>query len=184
MPILDLDRVLRRGVLWAGKVTLHQVERAEDVADRLAERIARVLHASALLREAAIPGIGDAYAPVVEKPHEPYGDEHHGEDDHEEDDRAVARLRGAGGHEPYPARFERLGTEAAAHERRGYAVQRKQHRGWKKPEDDAAGGEPSLPKAFAQAGVAGRRGGRAMLRLARPSQAREEAPLAEAHSRH
>ncbi len=88
---------------------LHQEEGAEHVADRLAESVGRVLHAGGLLREAAIPGIGEAHPAVVEAPDEKEREQGDRNDDDEKDDRRVAGLLRLRGDEPQPARIgERL----------------------------------------------------------------------------
>src|SRR2546430_483129 len=66
VAVLDLQHVARRLVVGPGQPAIHEVERAEHVADRLAESVGRVLHAGGLLGIAAVPGVGEARAAVVE----------------------------------------------------------------------------------------------------------------------
>ena len=69
-----------------GHVPLHQVQRAEYVPDRLAEGVGGVLHARGLLGKAAVPGIGEAHAAVVEAAHQQEREQRH-RDDHDQKDR-------------------------------------------------------------------------------------------------
>ena len=68
--VVDDDAVARLAVEGRRQLALHAKERLEDLADRLAEALGRVLHARGLPREAAVPGRRAAEAPVVEAAHQ------------------------------------------------------------------------------------------------------------------
>ena len=63
--IVDRDRVARLRVERRRQVALHPEERLEDLADRLAEALGRVLHARRLQRKAAVPRRRAAHAAVI-----------------------------------------------------------------------------------------------------------------------
>ena len=64
----------------AGQPAIRAVDRSEHVADRLAEGIRGVLHARRLLGIAAVPGIGEAQAAVVEAAYQQEREQSHGYD--------------------------------------------------------------------------------------------------------
>src|SRR5438046_207503 len=80
VAVLDLERISGLRVLGAGQPAIRAVDRSEHVADRLAEGIRGVLHARRLLGIAAVPGIGEAQAAVVEAAYQQEREQSHGYD--------------------------------------------------------------------------------------------------------
>src|SRR6266571_391122 len=87
MAVLDLEEIPRRRIVRPGQVALHAIKRPEHVPYRLAEGVRGVLHARGLLREAAVPGIGEAHPAVVKAPHQQKCERSHRDDHDEENDR-------------------------------------------------------------------------------------------------